>query len=327
MFEKIRNLLKYNNAVPIIFTILFGGLSVSFAASPNIRGAVYSSQSQITSIDNRAIVSADLDNYVFGLQIKSVTEDNENYYVTYDYTTLSLSDGVWGNVSEEKVFKANRESLGDKDLGLYVARQLADNINYERSYLKRAQDIEKGKGVSQKVVTTEYAGLVGKFINPTEKVVEGYTPVIPELPEVIVVPESAATSSGQTASPSIVVPDSGSHAIAQPVIQQSSLDEEAVKRIVEEMLAQYQQQNQLQTSPTPTPTPSPQPVPQPTPTPTPTPTPAPAPEPEPTIDTTTTDNTTTPEPPPPPTPIVDTTTTTNSTPPPTPPSNPAPTTP
>jgi hypothetical protein len=53
------------------------------------------------------------------------------------------------------------------------------------SYLQRVQKLERERGESQKIITVEYAGLIGKLVDPKEKVIEGYNPVIPEpVPEV-----------------------------------------------------------------------------------------------------------------------------------------------
>src|SRR3989344_5475546 len=181
MFQKIIKFIKYNNAFPIGMMIFLLGAGATFASSPAVRESVFSSLETVTSVDNGLIISTNLDNFNFNLKISSVTEDTKNYYINYAYTTLAVANSIWSNVSREKTLTINKEFLGDKDLGLYVARELGDNINYELSYLKKVQELQKGLGVSKKVVTTQYAGLVGKFLDPEEKVIEGYSPVIPEV--------------------------------------------------------------------------------------------------------------------------------------------------
>lgn len=180
MYKKLLNFIKYNNAFTLIILAFFFSFGVTFAANPDVRESVYSSEETVISVDNGLIVSADLDNFNFNLRISSITEDEKNYYTTYTYQALIVEDGIWQSKEIEKVLTVNKEALGGKDLGLYLARDLGENINYELSYLKRVQKLEREKGESQKVVTVEYSGLIGKLLDPEEKVIEGYDPVIPE---------------------------------------------------------------------------------------------------------------------------------------------------
>ncbi|MFA5831308.1 MAG: hypothetical protein WC878_05760 [Candidatus Paceibacterota bacterium] len=185
MYGKFLNFIKYNNAFTIILGLFFFGFGISFAANPAILDSVYSSQETVVSVDNSRIVSADLDSYNFNLRINSITEDEKNYYAAYSYQTMAIEDGVWQNKEIAKVLTVSREALEGKDLGLYVAKELGENINYELSYLKKVQQLEKEKGESQKIITTEYSGLIGKLLDPKEEIIEGYNPVIPEaVPEV-----------------------------------------------------------------------------------------------------------------------------------------------
>jgi hypothetical protein len=191
MYQKILNFIKYNNAFTIIFIIFFFSFGVSFAASPGVRDSVYASQSTVVSVDNNLIVSTDLDSFNFNLRINSVTEDEKNYYAAYSYQTLAVEDGVWQTRQIQKTLTVSKEALGGKDLGLYIAKELGENINYELSYLKKVQKLEIEKGKSQKVVNTEYSGLIGKLLDPKQEVIEGYSPVIPEpAPEVAATVES-----------------------------------------------------------------------------------------------------------------------------------------
>jgi hypothetical protein len=267
MFQKIINFIKYHNAFAILFVAVFFGFGMSYAAIPEVRDSVYSSKETVVSIDNGLIVSADLDNYSFNLRVNSVTEDEKNYYASYTYQTLAIQDSVWQNVEIEKTLTVDKEALEGKDLGLYVAQELGENINYERSYLKRVQKLEKQKGESQKVVAVEYLGLIGKLLNPTEKVINGYNPVIPEI----------------TATPTPTPEEN-------PVIQSTP---EPTPVII--LIPTPESTPETTTTPTPeatltpelTPTPAPEPTPEITPTPTPTPTPESTPTPTPTPEVTT----------------------------------------
>ena len=182
--QKVLDFIKYNNAFTILVGLFFFVSGVTFAASPDARSAVYASNETVVSVDNGLILATDFSSFNFNLRIGSVTEDSANYYADYSYQTFVIEDGIWKNKEISKTLTVNKEALGGKDLGLYVAKELGDNMNYELSYLERVQQIERQKGEQKKVVNIEYSGLVGKMLNPEQKVIEGYVPVIPEpLPE------------------------------------------------------------------------------------------------------------------------------------------------
>lgn len=232
MYKKALDFIKYNNAFTIIFVLCFFSFGITYAASPTVRDSVYSSQETVVSIDNKAIVSADLDNLDFNLRIGSITEDGKDYFVAYSYQTLAIENSVWQNKEVNKTLTVDKEALDGKDLGLYVAKQLGENIDYELSYLKRVKKLEQDKGESQKVVTVEYSGLIGKLLNPEEKVIEGYSPVIPEA-----VPEVAATVESNPAD--VIV--SAKHAQPQetPTVATTSspvVNEQLVHDVVGELL-------------------------------------------------------------------------------------------
>ena len=130
MKEKMLNFIKYNNAFTIIFVICFFSFSVSFAASEDVRDTVYASEETVISIDNTLILTTDLDNFDFSLKITSVTEDGKNYYAVYTYRTLTIEDGLWQNREVEKSLTVKKEALEGKDFGLYLAKELGENINY-----------------------------------------------------------------------------------------------------------------------------------------------------------------------------------------------------
>jgi hypothetical protein len=229
MREKILHFIKYHNAVTIVFVMIFFSFGVSYAASPAVRDSVYSSKETVVSVDNNLITFVDLDNFSFNLRINSITEDEKKYYVIYSYQTLTIEDGVWQNKEVEKTFKLNKEALGERDLGLYVAEELGENMKYELSYLKRVQKLEKGKGESRKIVAVEYSGLIGKLLNPKENVIEGYIPVVQEAPEpaaAIVVhppPKPQETSSEPISPQAISQPEAGPPEVETPVQATSTL--------------------------------------------------------------------------------------------------------
>lgn len=196
--------LKYHNAVPLVAIFIFLGASATLAASPVVRDtiadAVIQKKETIVSIDNNRIVSTDLENFNPALQIKEVTEDDEKFYVRYAFTNITLKDYVWQDVAEERILSIAKAELGGKDLGLRVAKELGEVLDYESGFLKEVQVKEKKKGTTKKVATVEYAGLVGKFLDPEQKEFEGYAPVVPELETLA----EAPASSGGESSPSAV---------------------------------------------------------------------------------------------------------------------------
>jgi hypothetical protein len=178
--SRVVQFVKYNNTIPIVLGVIFLGTTGAMAATPEVRNAVYTSSAQTVSIDNSRILSVDVDSYPLSVQIRTVTEDAEKYYVKYTLTTLALVDGVWTDSALSKELVVYKSALAGRDLGTYVSAELAEVREYERRLLAETQSIERTNGLSQKIVATTYAGLVGKYLSPSEEVISGYTPVIAE---------------------------------------------------------------------------------------------------------------------------------------------------
>lgn len=277
MYQKLIHFIKYHNAFNIIFVVVFLGFGMSYAASPEVRESVYSSTETIVSVDNTLIVSSDLDSFSFDLKINSITEDETNYYANYGYQTLAIGDSVWQNKWIDKTLKVNKKSLEGKDFGLYVAKELGENMDSERAYLKRVQKLEKEKGESRKMVAVEYSGLIGKFLNPRERVIDGYSPIIPEPtptpePTPLPIPNYTPTTPAETSMPA-----------STPTPEPTSVPTPTETSIPTPTPVETPVSTPTET-PTPTPVPETTPTPTPVETPTPTPieTPVPTPTPEPT---------------------------------------------
>ncbi len=223
--RKFFHFLQYNNAIPIALFVLFGGTGAVFASSPEAREAVISSEDKIQSVDNTYIVGADLTNRDFKLQVTKVEEDGEMYYVSYTYQTITVLDYVWQEVVVEDVMKISKKELLGKDLGLFVARQLGEEMTGQLTYLSEVQKNEREKGASLKVVSTEYTGLIGRMLDPSEKVFEGYNPVVAE-----------AISVDSGASLAAVIEAPVSH-LALPPIPNSSEIQALVANAVQNALA------------------------------------------------------------------------------------------
>lgn len=208
----ILNFLKYNNALPIAISIaLLGGASAFAATDPN---AVLATQQQVLSVDNTYLVNKDLSAYTPKIEITSVTEDSDNYYVNYTLYTIDLKDYVWQDIARDETMTVSKADLGPyRDLGVYVEGKMSDIVNRELARLKETQ-ADARSNPSQEVVATQYGGLVGKFLSPTTQTLPGYTPVVtPPAPPPPAQTASAATPSTPNATPtppSSTAPDTSS---------------------------------------------------------------------------------------------------------------------
>lgn len=183
MFGRFRQFIAYNNAVPVLFGILFLSVGSVFAANPDVRAnvaeSIYAERARTVSVDNTYLLETDMDRFVPTVQILEVTEDETNYYVTYELETIDLLENIWQPVIKTDTMTVAKGALRGKDLGLYVSRELGQLIDAELSLLRETQRIEEGIGKREKVVATEYSGLVGRFLDPTEERFPGYEPQIP----------------------------------------------------------------------------------------------------------------------------------------------------
>ena len=150
-------------------------------ASDDVRETVFGEEIITqTGVDNARILSVDLENFDLELQIFNINEDEENYYVDYIYKTLGIKDSVWQLVVKEKHLTVSKQTLEDRDLGLYLIEELGEVADYELSYLKEVQTAEQEKGISKLTATIDYTGLIGLVLDVKEKILPGYEPVIPE---------------------------------------------------------------------------------------------------------------------------------------------------
>jgi hypothetical protein len=238
MLKKIIHFIQYHNFFTIAVMFVFVGASVSFAASPDLRQGVYAQTEMVRSVDNTFVVNTDFDTYDMGVRVLSVTEDADGYYVDYTYNVVEARDYVWQPVSTNGSMKVSKKELAGRDLGLYVAGQLGQVIDQQISYLKEVQKKEKKNGATQKVVATEYSGLIGQFLRTDEKTFDGYTPVVtapesapPEQEQVAGAAESQQSDSGNTIVPSAVPPPAS-------VTSQSSLTRTEVEQLIRDRVAQ-----------------------------------------------------------------------------------------
>lgn len=178
MLKKILNFVKYNNAFSIGFALIFLSVSGAMAASPEARSAVLGESEIVRSVDNSYLIGTDFSSFSPTVQITSVTEDPDFYYVNYSMNTIDLVDYVWQPTSIAGTMKVEKKAIAGQDLGIYVSKQLKELIDSQTARLKETQDIEKRNGMTQKVVATAYSGLIGRFLDTKEEKFPGYVPVI-----------------------------------------------------------------------------------------------------------------------------------------------------
>jgi hypothetical protein len=257
MYKKILNFLKYHNLVPILFSVVFLSLSLSLAAVPQVREGIYNKVEKEVGIDNTLLLATNLESWDFQPQILDIEEDEENYYVTYQFKTLGVIDNIWQPTFKKEVLQFSKSALGNRDLADYIAEEIGEVILHEFQVLKDTQKMAKAEGKTQKVKVIEYQGLIGKILNLEPKVIPQENPLIAQNIE--------------TPSPTPTL---------QPTSPSSKLvDEELIRQIVEQILAEKGIQlplTQTLFAPTQSPTSSPSQTPEPTSTPQPTPSPEPS---------------------------------------------------
>jgi hypothetical protein len=189
---------SYHNAVPIALSFVTLSFGAALASSEDVRGTVYSSETRTVSVDNTYIANKDLEMYLPRAEITSVTEDDADYFVAYELTTIDVVDAVWQDVVRTQTMRVSKQLLGETtDLGLYVTRQLSELVASELSRLRETQVLER-RIVTPRVIATEYSGLVGRFLDPTIEELPGYVPVIAPVEAAIVSQESTGSGNGST---------------------------------------------------------------------------------------------------------------------------------
>jgi len=179
--NRIINFIKYHNAFVIGLGVVLLITASVLAASENARNVVIGKKIvEIQGVDNSQLLSADLDNFDFNLQIINVNEDEDNYYVDYKFNTLALKDNVWQKVTKTKRLTVSKQVLGNRDLGLYLQEELGEVIDYELAYLKKAQAIERSKGRTTLTASVKYTGLIGLVLDVKNKILPSYEPVVQE---------------------------------------------------------------------------------------------------------------------------------------------------
>lgn len=241
MFQKIIDFIKYHNAVSIGVSLILV-LTFSAMASEDVRNAVIGEEI-ITEqgIDNSQLLSADIENFDINLKIENVSEDEENYYIDYTLNTIAVRENIWQPVIKSEKFTVNKQGLGNRDLGIYLAEEFSEAVRGEMIYLKEAQRNERERGRTQIVRTTDYTGLIGLTLDLKNKILPGYEPVV-KPPEIVVQPQ-----------PETIIPPQPLEMFAVPLSEPTSTEPTSTATTTE--------QSPLRTLPAPEPAPEPQPEP------------------------------------------------------------------
>lgn len=178
--KRFFHFLQFNNLVPIMLFAIFGTSSLALAFDEDVQQAVYSVEEEVVSIDNTYITEVDLDDHAFNLKVTSIREDADFFYVSYTYTTIALVDFVWQDSEVTTVLDVSKKSMVGKDLGLFIARQVSEVINSQLAYLKKVQKIENESGITKKMISKKYSGIVGKLFDAEDQEFPGYKPVVNE---------------------------------------------------------------------------------------------------------------------------------------------------
>jgi hypothetical protein len=226
---RLSDFFQYHNAVPIALGILMLGAGATFAATDP--SAIYSAQQRTVTEDNTYIAGKDLDSYTPRVEITSVTEDADAYYVAYDFSTIDSADSVWRDVVKHQSLTVAKSALGEYgDLGLYVTDQLKQNIDHELDRLHEAQAAARAR-TTQKTVATVYGGLIGKMLDDTTEALPGYTPVV-VAPEPKPSPDQLAAAAANVSMQSPGAPP------ASPAPAQATLTREEIEAMIHQQIQQ-----------------------------------------------------------------------------------------
>jgi len=178
MFKKIIKFIKYSNVFTLIAIAAFITIASVVAANDDVKKVIGEEIMERSGVDNTVLLSTDLDNFDLAMEITNALEDEENFYVDYQYKTLAIKDNVWREVLQQKQITVSRAALAGGDLGLYLMEELGEIIDYQISYLNEVQDNEKDNGLTFVQETTKYTGLIGLVLDTKTKELPGYEPVV-----------------------------------------------------------------------------------------------------------------------------------------------------
>ena len=121
MFKKIITFIKYNTFTAIIIAVAFVAVASAVASNEDIKKNVIGEEIVETQgVDNTLLLATDLEEFDLEMKITDVFQDDENYYVDYQFNTLGIQDNVWQEIFNQGQLVVSIESLEVGDLWLYV---------------------------------------------------------------------------------------------------------------------------------------------------------------------------------------------------------------
>ena len=144
MFKKIATFIKYNTLTTIIIAVAFIAVASAVASNEDVKKNIIGEEIVETQgVDNTLLLAADLEEFDLEMKIMDVFQDDENYYVDYQFNTLGIQDDVWQEIFNQSQLVVSIESLEGRDLGLYIMEELGEVIDYEIAYLKEVKENEE----------------------------------------------------------------------------------------------------------------------------------------------------------------------------------------
>lgn len=187
MLRKTLHFIKYNNAMVLILALVFVFGTGVFAQSETGQEFIGEKATKVEGIDNTLLLEADLDKLDMDFKIEKIEEDEEYYFVTYTYLDLIELEGAWQYQLQEKVRKVSKKL--DKDLGEYLAAELAEQYLARIKDLKASQAGAEEAGMKVRAEVEAYSGLIGQTLEVAGKIFTGYEPVkVRELPSPTIPP-------------------------------------------------------------------------------------------------------------------------------------------
>jgi len=162
----------------MLIVVLFVGVGSAVFANEDIRNTVVGERVvKYVGIDNSKLLSIDIDSYNFGMEILDIQSDETNYYVSYQYKTLEIKNGVWQEVNKNDSINIPKSGYYN-DLGVYLAGELSEVVQGQIKFLKESQNQEIASGLTQRTEVTEYTGLIGAVLDIKNSVFPGYEPIV-----------------------------------------------------------------------------------------------------------------------------------------------------
>jgi hypothetical protein len=122
-----------------------------------------------TEIDSSLLLGTDLDKFDVNLKITEVKENEESYFVTYQYKTFFIENNIWEIFTKEDNLSIYKKMVAGKNLENYISEKLQEIAKNELLYLKEIKVILRKKILDKQTKTSNtYRDFVGKKIEIVE---------------------------------------------------------------------------------------------------------------------------------------------------------------